>query len=64
MSGIAADGKDIAVALPRRISSPNVIEINAAVVRIDQCQSGMNAAMNPLNDQGIHSEVGLIKAKH
>ena len=61
--GSATDGKDIAVTLPRCISSPNDIEINAAMVRTYRCQSGMNATMNSLSDQGIHSEAGLIKAK-
>ena len=31
----AANSKDIAVGLPRRISSPNSIKIDAAIVRTD-----------------------------
>ena len=48
----------------RTSSGPNSIKINAVVVQTNRCQGSTNAAMDPLENQRIHLEAGLIKAKH
>ena len=42
----------------------NNIKIDATLVRTDRCQGSMNAAIDPLENQRIHLEASIIKAKH
>ena len=52
MSGGTAYDEDVAIGLPRWVTPPNDIKMNATIVRADWHQDGLSTLMNPPKKSG------------
>ena len=62
-SGGIADGKDLGIRLPRRVSLSHGIIIYALIVGADRRQGHKHTTMNPYKDQAVHPVMSLIEMK-